>query len=325
MKMPAPLLQSQRHLAVHRLQVCRDEYKIWEDQISRAQGFLEWSAFAQRIGFEAALTAATMGLAGAVSRAILTAKEGAYAARMAGAVLEEGTAGRSLDLLAKFGRAADTPIGGAILSTTVSEAAANTIGRLFATAVFQNGVRWLAGDASWQGFWLSLAGSLVGVPGNPTSSTFAKWAGSPMLAKALQSGAVVSYQGLAAASVALIKGYAEASRTGSEMDIYLKSLKGAVPGLVRAKATATGIAASASVSAQEAIVGRAAKAMALNADYSSLVPFLARHFSSAEGDLKYLYGEYADACARYQIWYNLLQTYNNLERAVLNLTRRYPF
>jgi hypothetical protein len=49
---------------------------------------------------------------------------------------------------------------------------------------------------------------------------------------------------------------------------------------------------------------------------------MARNFSDIDEEMRYAYVEYADAYARYRLWYNLLQFLNNLERATLAVQNR---
>lgn len=316
------MFKNMRAGAVNRLEACTYEYKNWEKQISNTKSALQWSALAQRIGFEAALSAVTMGGARLIASGIQKAGSGL----MASAALRGGAAGRTVDALAKVGRAAQTPLGGAVLSTTVAEAAANTLGRLGAVMLIQVPVRGLAGDLTWQGFGLALLGSLAGVPGSGATPTAAKF--SQKLGVVLKSGSAISYQNLATSTVALAKGYRDVVGIGVKMDenlvnlaTQLKANGSSLGKAVAIKADAAAIAAQQFASKNEIRIGKGAATAAKKIKYSDMVPFLARHTSDATSQLKYVSVQYADACARYQVWYNLLQYFNNLERAVLDIKK----
>jgi hypothetical protein len=317
------MFQEQRAYALLRMQACQAECDNWEAQIDRLKTGIAWSAVFQRIGLEAALTAVTMGGA----RAAAAGLNHAFGRWAAARVLQGGAAGRTLDLMAKVGRAAETPLGGAVLSATVAEAAANTAGRMIAVLVIQTPIRGAAGDLTWQGLGLSLIGSLAGIPGNAVTPTAARF--SEKLSFLVKAGSVISYQNLTITTTTLAKAYNDAMAEGESLDAFLGSVKASlknsgkpIGAVIVANAEAIAATASQTASSNEPMISRTARVAANRVNYNAMLPFMARNFSDIDEEMRYAYVEYADAYARYRLWYNLLQFLNNLERATLAVQNR---
>lgn len=312
------MLQVERQYAAQRKNFWFKRSEEYEAYIKQNQNILEWAAITQRIAFEAALGAATMGLAMHLTASIRTA----WMAR-AGA---EGASVTATNL-ARFGRAAGSAAEGS--AEFAISAAANTVGRLCAFGAQQLLVRLPMGQLSIDGFFCGLVLSLVGVPGaGGGASKVTKCLSGGLIQK--MGGSIGSLQGLAS-SAGLFRASAKEMRAAMDRHdeaflLLVNAMGGTAAGIrqtLETKASKAGSTLYQWSRDNEVRLVRQSWRAVQSKDYRSQVPVLARFslFGDAHKTLRDNIAGYAEASTGYYLWAGAYETMLQLEQAKIALER----
>lgn len=298
------MLNAERMFAAERKRALLHEIELYEKELKLIQRDLSWSAVFQRIGFEAALAAVTIGVAGAIGRS-LAARQGS---RIAALSARSARAGAAVQGLATVGRAGT--IVSAATPMVTAELACATLGRMMAS-ILQQPVRMAVGDFSYKGMALGLLTSVVGVPG-PARSGFIR---------VTSSGAWNSYQGAVLSTTILWKSWNELSQGRAKLDReFLELVEGNTNQISKAideTAAEAGKALHAHALKNERQIGQSAERRARSASYADQVPVLARVFTDSEAHLRNLSAAAANASIRWELWSGAYHAYMTMERAAL--------
>ena len=291
----------QRKYAANRQGQCLRDFKHWESELEDYNFMLALSSACQQIALECALSAVTLGAAGAIGRKL------ASIAIKSESIVVNGRGAKVLATLAR--RTSTTLTNSPIYAQRIRNArnASMTMGRL-CSALLQQPVRWALGqELSMKGLAAGLL-TAIGIPGLQKSGLFS-WTGS---------GSCGSWQGANVAFGCLAKGFAQYTKEScSQNREYLALVEGGVKFPLLLERRSCDIAQSTVQYAidAEGPLARTTEAKVRTQDFSGKVPFLARHFSNASDHVRNFTAKITAASAQHQLWSNVYQSLMVLDRA----------
>lgn len=287
-----------RKYASSRIIAIDKDFRYYENELKDYNNKLAWSSACQQLALEAGLTAVTMGVGGAIGRRL------ASAAVRSESIIIQGRGARTLATLAKASpgvSATSWEAGGLALRLQTTRAACMTLGRLIA-AFIQIGGRQVAGqDVTWRTFALGLI-TAIGIPG-PSQAGKVSWT---------SSGAMNSWQGLNVVAGNAAKAYNQYQAETLAKDksfLMLVEKKVNFESMINKRADELSKLTIDQAKAHETKLGKAIEEKVRKQNFSSQVPFLARHFSDAPKHVRNYTARLSALSGQYQMW---RRVYNGL-------------
>lgn len=304
------LAHQQRLFAANRKNQLHAEYENIKRDLDRYNSELAASAVCEQIALEAALSAVTMGAAGAIGRRL------ASAAVRSESLIAKGRGAKTIAAIASRTPGVTVAEAGVIRRLQATRAACMTLGRLIAGAI-QLGARSAAGqDITWQSLAVGLL-TAIGIPGPARAGCIS----------ATSSGAIVSWQGANVALGTLAKSlpaYRNAELWRSKECMALVESGVNLPVALQEKADELSKATVDYALETEGPLRSGTEAKVLRQDFSGKVPFLARHFSNASNHVRNYTARLTAISAQYQLWQGVYQNLVHVDRATMTARGMLP-